>query len=207
MKKMISLAVLFLALIVPQYIKAFELPCFDLCGLYVSTTGAANFVHVEKAHRATISVDDGYLFTGAVGYRFCNDFRVEGEFGYRSNDLRHVKFDLAGQHFTVKLKGHVHTYSGLANLYYDIPVCFYVRPYVGAGIGYACATHRVKVKHFSHAATNRSHCDGFAWQVIAGFAYPVCDNVDVSLEYRFFRAERTNRAQNHDVGVNLKYFF
>ena len=141
----------------------------------------------------------------AAGYRVCDDLRFEAEFGYRNNHLRKIKISDNYTSFKFKLSGHVETFSGLANVYYDFPVCFCVRPYVGAGIGYAYTKSKVSFSYISDYV--KHHEDGFAWQVIAGVTYPVYNNVDLALEYRFFRCEATKEAQNHDIGLNLRYNF
>src|SRR5207237_9166434 len=52
--------------------------------------------------------------------------------------------------------------------------------YAGGGVGYA------DVKQFGSSKGK------FAWQLLAGVYYPVSDNFDVGLKYRYFRAGRTS---------------
>lgn len=208
MKKILSLAVMLMALIVPHCAKAFELPCVDLNGVYVSGTAACNFAYAPRKHGAKLSFDPGYFLGTAVGYRICDDFRAEAEFGYRNNHLKRVKFGYNNESLSFKIGGHAETFSGMANVYYDVPVCFYsIRPYVGAGIGYAYTKFDPHAGASSDVAFGKTHKDGFAWQVMAGVSYPICDHVDLAIEYRFFRNEAVSRLQNHDVGINARYSF
>lgn len=198
MKKLILLTILFLILIVPQCVKGFELP-FNLSGFYLNGNVFCNFAKREKHQNSKATLNPGIFVAPAVGYQFCNGLRVEGEFGYRYNDLKRLKF--YGTSFC--LHGHLETFSGLANVYYDIPLCWCLKPYIGGGIGYGYSKIRMRQGNF---ACTRHNC-GFAWQVMAGIAYPVCDNVDFAMEYRFFRNERISCFQNHDIGGGLRYYF
>ena len=84
-----------------------------------------------------------------------------------------------------------HELAGLVNAYYDFnpyPVCnFCLAPFVGAGVGYA--------KH------------SFAWQLIAGLNYPLQDNIDLSLSYRFFNLACHENIHNHGLALGLNYHF
>lgn len=205
MKKLISLTLLLLALIVPQSVKAMEMP-FDLNGFYVSGNASCNFLSHDREHGAKVTFDPGYFLAPAIGYRFCNGFRVEGEFGYRHNCLKRLKFYGTSFHVSGKFE----TYSGLANVYYDLPMCWCLKPYIGAGIGYAYTKATVHGDGYysgSSSSSSRGHRSGFAWQVIAGVAYPICENIDLAVEYRFFRNERICRVQNNDIGASVRYYF
>ena len=214
MKKLISLTILFLALVVPQCLKAYELP-FDLTGFYLTGNASCNIIEIEKRHGAKLSLDEGYNLSTGIGYRFCNNFRVEGEFAYRNNHLRRVKFsrrildavESESSELVLsrrnKISGYYETFAGLANVYYDLPTCWCLKPYVGAGIGYGYSKIKVRKNDF----TVKGHRDGFAWQVIAGVAYPIYDHIDLAVEYRFFCNESNRKIDNHDIGASLRYFF
>lgn len=199
MKKSISLSILFLVLLVPQIIKAFELP-FDLSGFYASANVSCNFATHDRHHHVKVSFDPGVFVSPAIGYRFCNGLRVEGEFGYRYNHLKRLNY--YGTSFRVG--GHLETFSGLANVYYDFPLCWCLTSYVGAGIGYAYTRNEM---HQGYVFAGKGHDSGFAWQVMAGLAYPICDKIDLAIEYRFFINEGISRVQNHDIGGSLRYNF
>lgn len=198
MKKSILLTIIFLALIVPQNVKALDLP-FDLTGFYLSGNVSCNLAIHRTHQRTKVTYDPGVFVSPAIGYRFCNGIRVEGEFGYRYNHLKRLNF----YGTTFHVRGRLETLSGLANVYYDIPLCWCIKPYIGAGIGYGYTTLKVRQGNFS----TEGHKSGFAWQVIAGLAYPIYCNVDLAVEYRFFKNERINCSQNHDIGASLRYYF
>lgn len=202
MKKLILLAVMFMALIVPNCVKAFDMP-FDLNGYYISANASCNFLTNHKKHHSKVTFDPGYLLAPAVGYRFCNGIRVEGEFAYRHNANKKIKA------YGVRLHvgGHIETFAGLANMYYDFPTCWMLKPYVGAGIGYGYSKLKLSTETLSGRFSVKGHRSGFAWQLIAGAAFPICDNVDLAVEYRFFRNEAIRDASNNDIGASLRYYF
>ncbi|BBI16909.1 outer membrane protein [Neochlamydia sp. S13] len=205
MKKFVLLTILFAAFLVPQCVKA-----VDMEGFYVGATGAANFLQHAKKHRG--KYDTGYFGTVDLGYRWCNRFHLEAEVAYRYNKgkKRHHYHngDLVANH---RHRGHRDTWAAMVNVLYDFDMQWTMAPYVGVGIGYA---HIKNERHYNYAgyAQHRYHKNDnqFAWHAIAGVAYPIYYNVDLAVEYRFFdtttrRHERSN--YNHDVGVNLKYYF
>ncbi len=199
MKKLILLTTLLLALLVPHCVKAIDLP-FDLTGFYVNGNVSCNLTTYKRHHGAKFTFDPGIFVAPALGYRFNNGLRLEGEFGYRYNDVYRLKYYGASYHVNGKLE----TFSGMANVYYDVPFCWSMfKPYVGAGIGYAHMKHKI---HYGDISS-KDHDNGFAWQVIAGVAYPISENVDLALEYRFFKNESFSRIQNHDIGGSLRYYF
>lgn len=207
MKKLILLAVMFMAVLVPHCVKALDMP-FNLDGFYVSGNASCNFLTNSKKHHAKLTFEPGYLLAPAIGYRFCNGIRLEAEFAYRRNENKKAKY----LGFSHRIGGHLETFSGLANVYYDLPVCWYVKPYVGVGIGYAYSDIRAKVRFIDensevNSASLKGRRDGFAWQAIAGVTYPLCDNIDVAVEYRFFQNVSLKRAYNNDIGATLRYFF
>lgn len=198
MKKLIIYLALFLGLIVPEYMKALELPV-NFKGFYVSSNVSCNLVSHTRHRGVKFHFEPGLFISPAIGYRFCNGLRLEGEFGYRYNHL--CRLNYCGTNYHVC--GHLETFSGLANIYYDFPVCWYIKPYVGAGLGYAHVNHRLHIGNLC----NKECDDGFAWQVMAGLTYSICSNMDLSAEYRFFRNENFNHLQNHAIGGSLRYYF
>jgi len=198
MKKLISLTLLLIALIVPQSGKAFEVP-FNTNGFYYNGSASCNILENAKFHGAKASYSAGYMLSSAIGYRFADCLRAEAEFAYRNNHVKRLKFDDQSQ----RAGGYQESFSGLVNAYYDLPLCWTLRPYVGAGIGYGYAT--LKLRH--NDEREKSHRDGFAWQAIGGLSYALSYNVDLALEYRFFKNENLSHFQNHNVGASLKYFF
>lgn len=177
--------------------------CEDQTGFYIGGFGGANFISTSRdCGQNRRHFDTGYVFSASLGYRWCHNVRFEFEYAYRNNKGRHSDSAVSGstrKHFTQN--------AYMFNGFYDIAMCndWCLKPFVGAGIGYAQS--RNGNHNFDSAVSyNRNKRNGFAWQIIAGLAYPICDEVDLSLEYRFFKS-RERRLYNNDVGVGLKYYF
>jgi len=209
MKKIVLLTILFAAFLVPQCVKA-----VDLEGFYVGATGAANFIqnsgsnHHHRGNRNRF--DTGFFGAIDLGYRWCSGFHLQAEVAYLYNDHkknRRHSGDVLGS--GRRHRGHRDVWAAMVNVLYDINLCWCVEPYVGVGIGYA---HVRNERHdrFFERRHDRKNDNQFAWQVIAGLAYPICDNIDVAVEYRFFDTTTSRHEKNlynHAIGANLKYYF
>lgn len=234
MKKIVLLTILFAAFLVPECVKA-----VDMEGFYVGATGAADFLsNTRHGHRHGYGrgrgnregrYDTGFFGAIDLGYRWCNGLHLEAEVAYRYNrqrkEHRHNRYsDFSGFSNRRNHRGHRDVWAAMVNVLYDINMCWCVEPYVGFGLGYAHVRNNRRHTTFfndyaagasasSSSFSRRRHRDdnAFAWQVIAGIAYPICDNIDVAVEYRFFDAVKSRRHErnsyNNDIGVNLKYYF
>lgn len=198
MKKLFSLTMLLVTILVPHRAKAYDLP-INLSNLYLSGNTSCNLLTNDKKRDTQVTFQPGFFVAPAIGYRFCNGFRIEGEFGYRHNCFKKLKF--FETHFHIN--GPQETYTGMANFYYDFPLIYCFKPYIGAGLGYA----HTKIKIHQGNISKKGVENGFAWQLISGLAFPVNNHADLALEYRFFQNERIGRIQNHDIGVTLRYYF
>ncbi|MBA2727926.1 MAG: porin family protein [Parachlamydiaceae bacterium] len=153
-----------------------ERPCTDK-GFYVGGLAGINFInHHGKAG-----------FTGGLfgGFKFENNFRVEGELGYRYHSMHGVNLN---------------TYSYMANGLYDLPKIFHVTPYVGLGIGYAHTTTNIH----SHGCSVRIHDNDFVMQGIVGFSRKISNDLHLGLEYRIFGTKHD--VYDHSVVVSVKRF-
>ena len=84
---------------------------------------------------------------GDLGYRFCDDFRLEGEILYNNNPISELKIGpysipSSKSSGTFHISGDTNTASFLFNFLYDVPIqskdgYSATRPYIGAGLGYA----------------------------------------------------------------------
>lgn len=178
---------------------------FDLHGLYLEATGGVSWIDIHRQHRVRVNTNTGYFVSGAIGYRWCYGFRTEAEVGYHRASLRSFKYE--GERFHVG--GHTRSISYMANLYYDLPFCFWVTPYVGGGIGYAQNRFNIH-NHYSDFSRKRN---GFAWQVMAGLEYDLCNlsdclsNWSASIEYRYYRPSRLRHTNFNDLNFDLRYNF
>ncbi len=112
---------------------------------------------------------------------------------------------------TTKLS--VENNSVMINAYYDINTGTKLTPYVGAGIGMA---HLKATAKYDDGKDSKSK-NNFAWQVGAGVAYALTDNVALDAGYRYTDAgdvkisdgESTNKyeAKSHEFLLGARYSF
>lgn len=184
---------------------------------YVGVQGGANWLNRDIHQHVHLHNDLGYLVGGSVGYRTCLNVRFEGEFVYRHNDLNKVTYKYNDQKYKFNLHGRNETYSYMVNAIYDFPTCFVVKPYAGFGIGYAHSvlTSRFPSRYDLPEGATKNHTekkDKFAWQAIAGLAYPldfigcIDYDIDATVEYRYFEPN-TNRLSNQSLALGLRSYF
>lgn len=177
MKKIIFILAAMFACIAPQTSQA-----IDVEGIYVGGQAGFNFMHYKKGHFDP-SFKAGWLAGVHGGYRWCNGIRAEGELSYRRNNAKHC--------------GNLHIWSLMANGLYEIPLCWCVTPYVGAGIGYDSA------KQSSH---HGKKLNGFAWQLITGLLYPIDDCLEMYVDYKFHHGNKKD-FYNNTIDIGLNWFF
>ncbi|PSO10058.1 OmpA family protein [Sphingobium sp. AEW4] len=133
------------------------------------------FSAVPAGGRPVPSIDyhKGYDFDANIGYDF-GGFRLEAEAAYKRAK---IDLDKTGGGFG----GAASALSFMLNGLLDFGPDDGLQGFVGGGVGVS----RGKV---ASDIVNDSDT-GFAWQAIAGVRYPVTNNVDVSLKYRFFNQD------------------
>lgn len=97
-----------------------------------------------------------------------------------------ASYDGVGDAETEKTKIKTHAY--MLNAYYDFDTCTKFTPYVGAGIGLAktkIARHGEYDGPFMRGGEGTVKHTGIAWQIGAGIAYALNDNVSVDVGYRY----------------------
>lgn len=158
------------------------------------TAGFAGAVFADEADAdATVlttelkgdqSFDPGFVIGGAGGYKFDFGVRLEGEIAHRRNGFD----DFSG----IPTGGDLGATSLMANIWYEFDTGTALHPFIGGGLGAAIVD--VDDFTFGAAALRSDSQTAFAYQVGAGLAYDLSDNVTLTAEYRFFVAE--------DVDVN-----
>ncbi len=129
----------------------------------------------------------------SVGWGFGNGLRVEVEGNARSNRVSKTN----GTPFPTASGGNEITYGAMANVLYDLDISGFtggeipLKPYVGVGAGYAWTNYdRVKSygTNFSYFYKSNDTDSNFAYQAIAGLAYPILavPGLAITTEYRFF---------------------
>jgi len=178
--------------------------CVDSHPFYAEIFGGANFQRIKKSRGIESHDQTGCIISGSIGYQSCYGLRLEGEYAFRRNSLKGMHF--LGRSFDIH--GHFKSFSYMANLLWDLPLsswgCAFwkIQPFIGGGIGYDCQ----QIKMQNVGLTFKDSKRHFAWQVIAGFGYPLFCDADISLEYKYHQGGFTH-IHNHSVGVGLTYNF
>jgi opacity protein-like surface antigen len=144
---------------------------------------------------ADAEFDAGLILRGAVGTNLGMG-RLEGEVGYRSHGFDNGSGDITA--FTFLLNG-----------YYDIPANAPVTPFIGGGIGFA----NINVDGMNIASHSQSDADDtvFAYQIGAGFSYPIDELMTLDCGYRYLGATdpdfKGTEAEygTHNFTIGLRY--
>lgn len=199
-------------------------------GFFAGIQAGGNWVNKVNHRHIHVDFDGGYVVGATVGYTWCNDFSLEGEFTYRNNDVDKVKFrkrdchnngdcvakshdDHDGKHHRKNKRhssGELRSYAVMANLRWDIPLDCNFTPYIRGGIGYADTKVHSRYRWWdSENQCNRWHRsrseNGFAWQVGAGVMFPIDCNIVLGIGYNFLRAQKD--INNNSVTVAANYYF
>jgi OmpA-OmpF porin, OOP family len=141
----------------------------------------------------TKQYDVGAVGVISLGWGFGNGLRVELEGNARNNRVS----KLTGTPFPTNSGGNEVTYGAMANVLYDFDIASwtggqsYVFPYIGVGAGYAWTSYDSLHSYgtnFPFFYKSNDTDGNFAYQAIAGIAYPIPGVLGLSLtaEYRFF---------------------
>lgn len=146
----------------------------DLEGLYSFPTPSS------PVNNLTIGQKTGYSAGLIFGMRLSETLRGEVELSYATNDIE--TWTLAG-FGTFSQSGDTSGVFGLVNLWYDIPVAWAFKPYVGGGLGFG----RVSIdSNFSGSVPFLNDSDsGFAAQVGFGGRIPVGQHGVFDIGYRY----------------------
>lgn len=161
----------------------------------------------------------GLRLEGEIAYRNNQIKSAHLKRHHRECDRECKAHDSSSSKNDNRLKGHFHTVSYMANVLYDYPFeCSPWKVYVGGGIGYA--TQKFSTKRHHHeceevfAGSDYSNRDdsshhhkdhkkpsknnnSFAAQAIVGLGYNICDNFDLTVEYRYFYVGRHYNSNNN----------
>lgn len=166
----------------------------DCRGPYVSAFGGADWLHIRTDPKIKLHFKTEGFGGIALGYKLSRNFRLESEGGYRKYEIRKT-IRTSVQHPCT----HAYTWSFMVNGFVDIPVCYDIAPYFGAGVGYMNfyidPTRRVKKSENIH---------GNAVQLITGVSGPFSDKAVVGIEYRYFRGK--NSFYDQGIALTGRYF-
>ncbi len=178
--------------------------------------------------------DVGGVAVTSVGWGFGNGLRIEVEGNARSNHLHRT----TGTPFPTASGGDEVTYGAMGNVLYDFDIGGWtggrsvVLPYVGLGAGYAWTSYSSLHSYgtnFSYFYKSNDTSGNFAYQAIAGLAYPIpgVPGLALTAEYRFFGVldgskyhgsidtvggrtfvqTKTGNQYNQDVLLGVRYAF
>ena len=177
------------------------LPVCLIAGQYVSLQVGPDYCYRTDDNDHGQKV--GYKVGGSYGYKFINGIRGEVELAYRNGHKRTVYvYSDGGADSKTHVSGHSMSY--MANFLYDVGglSTYGIVPYLGAGVGLCSNTYNLKTQK-NDSVTNRDHGkdDRFAWQAIVGAKYPIADQLDMGLEYKYFCGQY--HAKNHSISAVL----
>ncbi|PKN52426.1 MAG: hypothetical protein CVU55_04060 [Deltaproteobacteria bacterium HGW-Deltaproteobacteria-13] len=146
----------------------------------------------------------------AGGYNF-GMFRMEGEIGYQRNSMDKATVCDGGGCGGGSISGNTSALSGLVNGYIDFVNSSPVTPYISGGIGVAYV--KVDVDQRNGSGTDSFNDTIFAYQVGAGLAYAINQNLSLDLKYRYFATPELDLEGSkatfgsHNVYFGLRYTF
>ena len=163
---------------------------------------------VSGNYSSNYDLGSGLALTGAIGYDY-GSYRLEAEVGYQTNDVKSAVDSIDGiaqvspyanplGSSRYAMRGDVSVLSLMGNGYYDFDLGQKVELYATAGVGVAQVSfHNVNntgywvvngesTFHENNNPGFNGHETTFAWQVGAGIAAPIADNVKLDLRYRYF---------------------
>lgn len=170
-----------------------------LAGPYFSVNAGAVWVNDSDldidflGNIGELSYDTGYGVNAAFGNAYGSGVRSELEVAYRTNDVDEISISGLG---SGSVDGEVSSWGLMVNVYYDFDTGSAVKPFVGAGIGFANVDLELE---------GESDDDNvFAYQVMAGFGFAVSKAVTLDLQYRFFATDDPSY-KIEGVGVDSEY--
>jgi len=178
--------------------------CIDETNFYVKILGGANFLQTTSTGGIRATYQPGYIVAGSLGYCWHYGLCVEAEYAYRRNALKELHF--SGRDFSMH-HGNFQVSSYMANLLWNFPLSSWggafwnIQPFIGAGIGYDF--QQMHSSNSSYVFTEK--WNHFSWQAMAGLAFPIFCNAEITLEYKFHQGGC--HFYNHSLGVGLVYKF
>lgn len=161
-------------------------------GFYVGGGGGANFIQdvggsYKPGNFATSDTKfkTGYGLLGALGYGYGNGWRTELEAAYGKSDIKSAPVTSG-----VSTSGDVAATSVMGNALYDFNVGLPFTPYLGVGLGWM----QLKAKFNANGSINNTAVNSgiisgtdnlVGYQLIAGAAVPLMDQLKLTLDYRF----------------------
>ena len=120
------------------------------------------------------------LFVGSAIKLPYGAIRAELEYNKKADTKKSYTTNIGlPETFNAKLE----TQSFMLNAYYDIDTGSKITPYIGGGIGYAKL--KLNDQYWQDVYAKNIKDTNFAWQIGAGVAYAVTDNISIDAGYRY----------------------
>ncbi|MCH7650877.1 MAG: porin family protein [Nitrospinae bacterium] len=126
-----------------------------------------------------IQNDPAFVIHGAIGVEMNPTIRIEGEIGLHNNTADLFPFS---NEFTFSMV------SFMGNGYFDIPTNSPLRPYLGAGLGFAVAGVEEDVGGLTSTDTDLVA----AFQLMAGLGFDISPKATLTFGYRYFTTSDPN---------------
>jgi opacity protein-like surface antigen len=130
-------------------------------------------------------IDDGFTAGIAVGAHFNEWLRGEIELSGNWHDAGDGEVFYNSTNYDID--GDVDALFVLANLWFEIPIDTFFRPYVGGGVGFGRLSVDIDAENTAGTSYELfdDHDWGFAYQLGAGVAFGMAENIAIDIGYRF----------------------
>jgi len=168
---------------------------------------ALSSMHHRSYVGGSLDFDTGWAGFATFGYGFENNWRIEVEAGYRSNDFNATAYYVNDHNGATKTEtaasaphlfdvmmfngmpvsgaskadGTLDEWTAMVNFIYDIPVAEKIDLSIGVGVGVDFSN--IEAAGFEDSDTN------FAYQAIVGLSYQVTKRLDLTLTYRYLNVD------------------
>lgn len=166
-----------------------------------NANGSANWTGIDSLS----SLLDLSNLTGFAGYKSSN-FRLEGELMYantamtidRQNTTSPIISNTVPNTAGVPEKCKATTFAAILNGYYDIETGGQIKPFVGAGIGFASTS-------LKDSGLDWGSASGLTYQLKAGVDYALSDRQDIYLQYKYINAPAQYVSQPNKQGIRQSF--
>ena len=154
-------------------------PYVGIKALYTDVDSEMKWADATDSEQYDIS-DKGWGAAVSVGVSTKLPYgAVRTELEYSKKADAESSYTSMGETFETKIESQ----SLMLNAYYDIDTGSKITPYVGGGIGFAKL--ELNDQYWNDVYNKKIDDTNFAWQIGAGVAYAVSDNISIDAGYRY----------------------